>query len=122
MCNNIVYIFWTAYRGDNVKQEQKPKLIKTRSGWKCVGEKLEAYGETLTAYGSTPKEAYEMYKYLIAIPYYISTIPKDSMKWMLQGYGLFTPEHVDKQLFERAGAIRKFDAIDMPYKYSNNSL
>lgn len=103
-----------------MKQEQKPKLIKTQSGeaincrWKCVGEKLEAYGET-------PKEAYEMYKYLIAIPYYISTIPKDSGKWMLQGYGLFTPEHVDKQLFERAGAIRKFDAIDMPYKYSDSS-
>lgn len=97
-----------------MKQEQKPRIIKTRSGWKCVGEKLEAYG-------STPKEAYEMYKYLLATAY-INTIPKDSVKWMLQGYELFTPEHVDKQLFERAGAIRKFDAIDMPYKYSNNSL
>lgn len=110
-----------------MKQEQKPKLIKTQNGeaincrWKCVGDKLEAYGSTLTAYGETPKEAYEMYKYLIATAY-IDTIPKDSMKWMLQGYGLFTPEYVDKQLFERAGAIRKFDAIDMPYKYSNNSL
>lgn len=88
-----------------MKQEQKPRIVKTQYGWKCVGEKLEAYG-------TTPNAAYEMYQSLM---HYVAHISVPDGKRFRIGREVYDTNYADK-------VFSVLDYSHMPYKYSDSSL
>lgn len=88
-----------------MKQEQKPRIIKTQNGWKCVGKKLEAYG-------NTPAKAYEMYQSLM---YYVAHISVPDGRRLRMGREVYDTNYADK-------VFNALDYSHMPYRYSDSSL